>query len=633
MGSRIGEMEVIFMKKLCIKTLAVVIAFVIGFAAFPIAKTTNVHAQPPTSDISVVFDGSEFPFGEQGPVQIAGRTFVPLKTDGSEVPLGEEDPHQFADRTILFVRGFFEIIGFVVEWEAETETAVISNNDYVIRITVGSYTFTTNGIAHELDVPAQYVGQTIMVPIGLPLESMGFGLYWDGATQTAYITSPLVRWVWVDWEIFNNLATDFINLTAGGDFEAAVQMFDETMAAAIGVEELQTIWEELTIFAGEFLEIHEIRNTELDGFFIAGVIAAHENIGFVWNIVFTDEGLIAGLYTGGIFLIPGEAITEIIDRNGFTEEPVIVGEETDFPLMGILSVPTDMDEPVPAVVIVAGSGPSDMDGTLFGNAPYRDIAMFLASNGIAVIRHDKRTFTHADRINEVYGGSATVWHESIEDALLATDILRNDPRIDSDRIFIIGHSLGGILAPRIHEATGDFAGLILMAASPRSLMEVLIEQHTASIVSGFEAEIIDEETKISLLEMVADMEAEFLAIAILTEEEAKNTFVESLGLWAYYLLDLETHPFSEYILRVQVPILVLQGGRDFQVLPDVDFLMIKDFLEGNENATFILFDGLNHMFMPTTAENFVEHATQIIQSPGNVYEAVLRAIVEWIGMH
>ena len=155
----------------------------------------------------------------------------------------------------------------------------------------------------------------------------------------------------------------------------------------------------------------------------------------------------------------GQTTGGSIQHEGFTDYPIIIGEGTDFPLAGLLSMPNNAAGTVPAVVIVAGSGPHDMDASTVGS-PYRDIAEFLAANGIAVIRYDKRTFTHGERMVQELGGSMTVWEESVEDAILAAELLRADSRIDENRVYIIGHSLGGMLAPRIHVAGGDFAGLI-----------------------------------------------------------------------------------------------------------------------------------------------------------------------------
>ena len=602
------------MKRFFLKSLT---AFVLAFLiALPTTLYGNINPQP-ANELSVVIDGRQFFFHEQNPVIIENRGLAPLS--------------------------LFEILGFhvyiesiidVAEWEVINETVIISNANYTIRIRIGSNIININNVVHYLDVPAQIIGTNKLVPLGPVLANTGFGLNWDSNTRTVYITSPAAPLVEVfeevNWEFFNNLAIEFINHTASGDFETAVLLFHEAMAEAIPAEYLHDIWEEVLSITGEFIEIYDIQNAEVQGFFVSGLILRHENTGFVWNVVFTEEGLIAGLNSGGFVPLDVPVITEPTAMEGFVEEPILIGENTNFPLRGILSIPIDAEFPVPAAIIVHGSGPSDLDGHMFGNRPYRDIAHFLAANGIAVIRNDKRTYAHPYRMQQEFGGSATVWHESIEDALLAAEMLTQDPRIDSNRIYIIGHSLGGILAPRIHAAIGEFAGLILMAATPRSLMELFIEQNTASVISGYGMGVIDEETKNIMLYQILTLEAELNAIAYLTKEEAKTTFIEPLGVWAYYLQDLETHTFADYIGLTDVPILVMQGGRDFQILPDVDFILIQELLESRDNTTFMLFDGLNHSFIPTEAANFVEHAAFMMHFPGVVYELVLQAIVDWI---
>ncbi|MCL2200299.1 MAG: alpha/beta fold hydrolase, partial [Defluviitaleaceae bacterium] len=317
-------------------------------------------------------------------------------------------------------------------------------------------------------------------------------------------------------------------------------------------------------------------------------------------------------------------------RNGFTDYTVVLGADTDFPLNGILSVPDNTTGQVPAVVIVHGSGAHDMDGTIHGNKPYRDIADFLASQGIAAIRHDKRNFAHAARLAEEIGGKGTVWHEAIEDAILAAEKLRNHPRIDENRIFIIGHSLGGVLAPRIHANGGNFAGVVLMAASPRCILDMFIEQSTASVLSGLDDGLIDEATKTVMLAELAILSDIFGSIAYMTAEEARETPIPALGTMAYYWKDIQQHPFADYAKKVAVPILVLQGGSDFQVLTDIDFVLLQELFADHDDVIFTVYEGLNHLFMPTTATNFVQHAMGIIQAAGNVDTQVLQDIADWI---
>jgi len=296
-------------------------------------------------------------------------------------------------------------------------------------------------------------------------------------------------------------------------------------------------------------------------------------------------------------------------------------------------MPDEVTGQVPAVVIVHGSGASDKNGTIpgSGNTPYRDIAEFLAENGIAVLRHDKRTFTHGLQMEQEFGSSLTVWEESIEDALFATELLRADPRIDSDRIYIIGHSLGGILAPRIHAEGGDFAGLILMGATPRPLLELLIEQTRASIFTAIELGLVEESDMEELIDEVYQLEELLEQITDMSEVEARETAVPMLGgsIKAYYFKDMMVHAFDSYALNITVPVLVMQGGRDFQILADTDFVHMQEVFAGQNNVTFRLYEDLNHSFMASTATNYIEHAESIM-TPGHVYTPALQDIVDWI---
>ena len=155
------------------------------------------------------------------------------------------------------------------------------------------------------------------------------------------------------------------------------------------------------------------------------------------------------------------------------EEKIIVGSGTDFPLNGLLTIPDEGNAPYPAVVFVHGSGSSDMDSKAFNVRPFKDFAEGLAKLGVASIRYDKRFFAHAAKARKMKI-DITAKEEAIDDAILATNILRNDKRIDSDRIFIAGLSLGGYMAPRIAEEDGNYAGIILLAA-PARRMEVLMK--------------------------------------------------------------------------------------------------------------------------------------------------------------
>ena len=127
-------------------------------------------------------------------------------------------------------------------------------------------------------------------------------------------------------------------------------------------------------------------------------------------------------------------------------EPIVLGQNTRFPLKGMLMLP-DGDGPFPGVVLVHGSGSSNMDEKVGKLTPFRDIAQGLARRGIASVRYDKRSHAHGLKMVLDKAHPITVWEETIEDALLAARLLRGDRRIGP--VFLAGHSMGAMLAPRI----------------------------------------------------------------------------------------------------------------------------------------------------------------------------------------
>jgi pimeloyl-ACP methyl ester carboxylesterase len=132
-----------------------------------------------------------------------------------------------------------------------------------------------------------------------------------------------------------------------------------------------------------------------------------------------------------------------------------------------LSLPSGAG-PLPAIVLVHGSGQHDRDETIGPNKPFRDLAWGLASRGIAVLRYEKRTRQHQQRVAQLENGF-TVKEEAIDDAGAAVALLRNRTGIRANRIYVLGHSLGAMLAPRIAAADPAVAGLVLMAGPVRSL--------------------------------------------------------------------------------------------------------------------------------------------------------------------
>lgn len=302
------------------------------------------------------------------------------------------------------------------------------------------------------------------------------------------------------------------------------------------------------------------------------------------------------------------------------KENIVVGEGTKYPLKGILTLPEDRQTQVPAVVFVHGSGSSNMDEKVGKLTPFKDLAEGLAQLGIASVRYDKRSFAYPFKI--LREKIITVKEETIEDAIRATELLKRDSRIDKDNIFIAGHSMGGMLAPRIDAEGGNYKGLILMAGSPRRLEEIMLDQNEAVMRLGK-----------GLLQwfvktQVAKISAMFEGMYELSDEEAKKKKVGN-GTTLYYFKEMGEHQSSNYLVKLEKPILIMQGEKDFQATLENDFAAYKELLEDKKNVTFKVYENLNHLFVPSVYGNIMK-AMKEYKVEQHIGKNVIKDLADWI---
>jgi len=305
------------------------------------------------------------------------------------------------------------------------------------------------------------------------------------------------------------------------------------------------------------------------------------------------------------------------------DEKVIIGKGTKYPLDGILSLPENLSKKVPAMVLIHGSGSSDKDETIMANKPFRDVSEYLVSRGIAVLRYDKRTFVYGKQIlKEADYSKITVEQETIEDAILAAAILKNDARIDANKVYILGHSMGGMLAPRIDAEGGNFAGIIILAGSPRNLTDIMLSQGEDLI--GQLGKLL----RIIAVKQTAGIKKKFEAIPDMTVEQAQKT--KSFGkTYAWYFKEMNEHPTSGYLSIIKKPVLILQGEKDFQITVEKDFNLYKQILADKPNVTFKLYPGLNHLFMKSVYGTVKEYKKEY-KIPSKVDTNVLSDMAQWI---
>jgi dienelactone hydrolase len=160
------------------------------------------------------------------------------------------------------------------------------------------------------------------------------------------------------------------------------------------------------------------------------------------------------------------------DPETFDVQDVTVGSGP-LAVPGTLSLPHEPG-PRPAVVLLGGSGPGDRDQTIGRNKLLKDVAWGLASRGVAVLRFDKVTYAHPGEVAKAH--DFTVADEYVPHAVAAVHLLRQHPAVDAGRIFLLGHSLGGTVAPRVAAAEPSVAGLVILAGGTQPLHWAAVRQ-------------------------------------------------------------------------------------------------------------------------------------------------------------
>ena len=392
---------------------------------------------------------------------------------------------------------------------------------------------------------------------------------------------------------------------ANGEFERAHALLGEQMRAAMSSEELEDAWNGIISTKGQLQGLSGTRCEEEGGF-----RAVHLTCGFSSGsmvdvkLVFRDAEEVLGLWfhpQDPVYRVP-----DYVDEGAFSEKDVGVGEHS---LPGKVTVP-EGEGPFPAVLLVHGSGPNDMDETLWETKVFRDLAWGLSSDGVVVLRYDKRPRARPD----LFEGDFTIMDEVVDDAVEGLRMLMSMDEVDADRVFVLGHSLGGMMVPRIASIEGRVAGLILMAGDAGHLEDAFLEQIEYLVnLDG----VIDE-NEAALLEETRETVTKIKELDI-----AEGEMV--LGAGRAYWEDLNAYDQLSTAAELERPFLVLQGERDYQVTMD-DLEAWREVLAGKD-ATFLSYPKLNHMMIAGEGTSTPQEYTL----PGNLSREVVEDILDWIG--
>lgn len=403
-----------------------------------------------------------------------------------------------------------------------------------------------------------------------------------------------------------HVATTLLDHLEAGRFDEAAAAFTEDMRKAVPAERLRQLWASLPAAVDRGAPTAHA----VDGAVRVDVPLHRAGAELVARVAILPDGRIAG------FLVqpaPPPPAPPVPADASYTERDAAVGT-------GALALPATLalprgDGPFPAVVLVHGSGPQDRDETIGPNRPFLEIARGLAARGIAVLRYEKRTKAHPGWFA---GREFDMDDEVTDDAVLAVGLLRATPGIDATRVFVLGHSQGGMLAPRVARASGHVAGLILLAAPARPLLDLLPEQNR--YLFALDGTTTAEETA-----FLAKLDA---MIADLRSGRPMAASETPLGVPASWWRAIDAIDPVADAKSLPVPVLLLQGGRDFQVTA-ADWARWQAAFGADPRAALRHYPALDHLGIPGEGPS----SLATYQQPGHVDTQLIDDIAQWIERH
>jgi len=407
-------------------------------------------------------------------------------------------------------------------------------------------------------------------------------------------------------------SNDFFLLLDQQKFAEAQAQFDPAFQSKVSADDLQKIWGQITTRFGKLQSAGAVQGKNEGEFFVVTVDATFENAEQSFTIAYNKMEKMVGF-----FIKPPSRETAYLnpayaDSTLYSEREITVKTQ-GHDLVGVLTTPKKSTN-YPIVVLVHGSGPQDMDETVGPNKTFKDLAAGLAAKGVASIRYVKRTLIYAGE----FGGAFTVKEETIDDAVQAIALARTVPGADKKQIYLFGHSLGAMLAPRMVALAPDLKGIIMAAAPASKFTDVLVDQNKYMFEA---AKDTTQAGKKQLNDILTQLERSRITSAGTMKADSSI-----LGLPVSYWVDLNTYDQVETAKKISKQrILLLQGGNDFQV-PAKEFDVWSAALKGKSNVTLKLYPDLNHLL-----SSQLEKGTPAqYQQPSSVSESLIIDIVGWI---
>ncbi|MBS4190474.1 alpha/beta hydrolase [Bacillus sp. FJAT-49705] len=421
---------------------------------------------------------------------------------------------------------------------------------------------------------------------------------------------------------YEQRAKEFVELARANNWDAAYQQLSKNLQSVLSKDLLNSYWTNLLNSYGKIIET-KFKDLKIDGVHTKATFSMTAEKGpFELVILFNSEGKVDEFYTDMVYQ-PNNFLNPSYNHpENYTEKQITIGEG-EFSLPGVLTIPKGKG-PFPVVVLVHGSGAHDMDETMYSIKPFRDIAVGLANEGVAVLRYDKRTKVHP--IKSSLKPMFSIQEETVLDANLAVEKLKSLPEIDSKNIFVLGHSQGAFALPLIinNDKKQDIKGVIGAAGPAGKFQDLLLWQLDQAVERAEKMNMSKEQIE-AMMEQFAPLKE---SLALLNDPKYSKENLPAVFKIGnpYWWFDIRDYIPAELAKEQTVPTLLLQGGKDIQV-PASELDSWKTELKQRDNVEYKIYPDMYHMLadFPGQPNGQTEYMT-----PSNVSQQFISDIAKWV---
>lgn len=513
-------------------------------------------------------------------------------------PISADSAQQAA--SLAPIRQIATDLGASVKWNPKDRQVIVKKDALVLILTIGGKTALLNGEPIQLPHPVRLKDGNALADSQFLVQIL---------SQTAQAADP---------------ADLFLAALKKGNGDKAAGMISKSSAYAFPAPLLNQIWANYESLFGKVTEQSAKQETKNNVHRNVTYTFQTDKVPFQITLRLNTSGQIddafvttvAASYSASTYQKPSYDVPGL-----YTEQEVTVGQG-DWALPGTLTLPSGKEHagPFPVVVLVHGSGTHDQDSTIGGGKPFRDLAVGLASQGIAVLRYNKVTYEHTFKV--AADPKFTLKRETVDDALEAVKLLKSLPNIDSSKIFVAGHSQGGYAIPMIVDADKDgaIAGTIVISGPSGKFADVLALQ---------QKELVSRVKKLGVDSAPYEQQAaQWTAISAMVNDPqytVDNMPAQFPLQPAYWWFERKNYIPAETAKEQTVPMLILQGENDWQV-PVVQFEGWKTALKQRKDVEFKSYPKVNHLL----AEHDELSIGNEYYQPSNVSKAIVDDIANWV---